>query len=302
MPADQPKWFPCKAQLSSLIAALSLAPCAVTQAQGVPVASAPSQQSLTASDERKFEVVSIRPAPRDSSNFAMDWRLPDEYLAENFPLIATIELAYLPLRWSAGDWGKDRIVGAPAWVLKDRYSIRGKVSPDDLATWQHSGPKKEELLHEVLRAMLQDRCRIAVHRVVADAPVYALVVAKSTPRLRPAVPGEASPAGSLPLRTGGMIVPYVRGTAAPRITLSQISMAEFAALLSESSARLVIDKTGLAGLYDFSISKSEPPDSSPEEPSPPVIWDLAEVGLKLAATKAPLETVVVDHIERPSPN
>jgi len=98
-----------------------------------------------------------------------------------------------------------------------------------------------------------------------------------------------------------VIVPYVRGTN-PRVTFCRISMAEFAAYLSQSAGLPVIDQTGLSGLYDFSISKLEPTGNSSQDPSPPTIWDISELGLKLKAIKFPLETIVIDHIERPSEN
>jgi uncharacterized protein (TIGR03435 family) len=292
----------CKARSLNWLAAAFLL-CCVTVPVDDPVRAFGSpQQDSPAAGRPTFEVVSIYPDHRNPSTFGLSWRKPDLYLAENYTLITTIELAYLPIRWATGGWGDARVVGAPNWVRKDRYDIRGKLAAEDVAIWQQNGPKKEQLLQDVLRAMLEDRCKIAVHRVMVDAPVFALVRSKPSARLKLASPDEDLPPGSLPLMEGGMIVPHVRGTTPFRITLPRISMAQFAALLSDGSTRPVIDKTGLAGVYDFSTSKLEPPEDSSQDVDPPVQWDLSEVGLKLVSTKAPLETIVIDHIERPSKN
>ena len=260
-----------------------------------------SQEISASSRPLAFDVVTIRQDRQDPSDFAIDWNLPNEYLADNFPLIETIELAYLPTRWAVTRWGRTQIHGAPAWVSRDRYYIRAKVAAEDVGLWQSPYPQKEKILQTMLRAMLQDRCKLAVHPVMLDGPVYALVSTKSNARMKASVPGEALPTGSVPLPTGGVIVPYVRG-ANPRVTFSRTSMAEFAALISNSSDLPVIDETGISGLYDFSVSKLEPTGNSSQDPSPPTIWDISELGLKLKVIKVPLETIVIDHIERPSDN
>jgi uncharacterized protein (TIGR03435 family) len=290
-----------KVILTASVTGLLLIPSAATQLPPPRTVLSSLQEISASSKPLAFDVVTIRQDHQDPSDFAIDWKLPNEFLADNFPLIATIELAYLPTRWSVGRWGRNQIHGAPAWVLSDRYYIRAKVAAEDVGLWQSPDPQKEKILQTMLRAMLEDRCKLAVHRVMVDGPVYALVLAKSNARMKASVPGEALPAGGVPLLTGGVIVPYVRGTN-PRVTFCRISMAEFAAYLSQSAGLPVIDQTGLSGLYDFSISKLEPTGNSSQDPSPPTIWDISELGLKLKAIKFPLETIVIDHIERPSEN
>ncbi len=305
MPIVKHKQSRCKAQLPNWLAAAFLLCCATVQVDDPLRAFGSPRQNSPAAGRPTFEVVSIRPDHRDPSTFfAIDWRKPDLYLAENFPLITTIELAYLPIRWGAsGGWGDARVVGAPDWVRKDRYDIRGKLAAEDVAVWRQNGPKKDELLQDVLRAMLEDRCKLSAHRIMVDAPVFALVRSKSSERLKLASPDEELPSGSLHLMTGGWIVPHVPGTPPPpRVTFPRISMAEFAANLSDGATRPVIDKTGLAGFYNFSITRLEPPEDLSQGVDPPVLWDLSEVGLKLVSTRAPLETIVIDHIERPSEN
>jgi uncharacterized protein (TIGR03435 family) len=74
----------------------------------------------------------------------------------------------------------------------------------------------------------------------------------------------------------------------------------------------VLDKTGLTGKYDFKLAFSRDPDTPmlpgmslpPTNDSEPTIFDALhdQLGLKLVAIKIPLDEIVIDHIEKPSPN
>jgi len=146
-------------------------------------------------------------------------------------------------------------------------------------------------------------------------PVYALVVAKNGPKLREAKPGdtyakgiqdEGRPAGAETLEFGpGQLT----GQALPIALLVQQLMNQ-----PELGGRLVLDRTGLTGTYDYRLqwtperlrsNPSQGPDTAlpPDSSGPSLFTALQEqLGLRLESTKGPVDTVVIDHIERPSEN
>jgi uncharacterized protein (TIGR03435 family) len=83
--------------------------------------------------------------------------------------------------------------------------------------------------------------------------------------------------------------------AEPALTYYKTSMASLAANLSMLQGIQVEDRTGIAGKYDFSLMRWQSDDGS-------YSWDFEALGLKLQPIKVPSDTLVIDHIERPSPN
>jgi uncharacterized protein (TIGR03435 family) len=146
---------------------------------------------------------------------------------------------------------------------------------------------------------------LKVHRETGQLPIYALVVAKSGAKIRPAA-GEPS-LGGLTMRGGdaGQMV----------VTGSSVPMAALARLLSSRVEHAVVDMTDLKGDYDFKMSFS--PDMAPPQPpgdgagqpagvdtaGPSIFTALQEqLGLRLEPRKGPVEVVVIDGVEKPSEN
>jgi uncharacterized protein (TIGR03435 family) len=77
-------------------------------------------------------------------------------------------------------------------------------------------------------------------------------------------------------------------------------MPQLASLLSMLMGRKVLDQTGLTGLYDFTLEFA--PDDAVDSPFPSLVTVLQELGLKLESTKAPVEVLIIDHAEKPSPD
>ena len=129
-------------------------------------------------------------------------------------------------------------------------------------------------------------------------PVYALVVSKNGPKLK-----EAADEGATQIGADGREIVFERA-----------SMGQLAGTVGRSVDRPVIDETGLKGLYNFRLAwaKEDRPIPNgtavgtvePNNPNdaPSIFTALQELGLKLEARKAPVEVLVVDHIEKPSAN
>ncbi len=173
---------------------------------------------------------------------------------------------------------------AESEMVSERYDIVAKTD--------HQADKAELML--MLQALLKERFKLQLHREVKELPVYVLVGGKR-PKLE-----IVNGAGEGSLRFGG-----------EGAIFNQTSMPRFADFLSGlgSIQRPVIDQTSLQGLYDFTLSLS---DSQPDETKPidkkalftwPTIFqDVQGLGLKLESSKAPVDLLIVDHMERPSRN
>ncbi|AEU35025.1 Conserved hypothetical protein CHP03435 [Granulicella mallensis MP5ACTX8] len=286
--------------LLTIAGAALLCPVVIAQISTTPQTTQSTDKNPPDVKTMAFDVVSIRPSKPDAAR-SMQWGLPDTYRAIDTSLGATILVAYFPTRTLFSSSFRDRIVGAPPWVMNDPYDIVAKVAPGDVEAWQKQGSEKE-VLHAMLQTALAERCKLVVHHTMVDSPAYALVVGKHGAKLKETPPGESPPPNGVPLSEGGMIVPFRRDEA-PKITFFAASMASFAAELSMLGAnRVVLDRTGLSGKYDFAITKLDTPGEFESDPTLPSPWDLEEVGLKLVPITAPMETIVIDHIEQPSEN
>ena len=221
-------------------------------------------------------------------------------------LRSTLMMAYVPQGMAY--WSKSRLQGAPSWI-DDLYDIKAKVAPEDVAEWQKQGqrPEQKKMLREMLQSMLAERCGLVVHRVPTEIPGFALVVSKHGQKLTETKEDEVFPSG-VKLSGGGVMVPYQRGEKV-QTKFFGASMTEFAQDLSTmSGGHPVLDQSGLSGKYDFVLAwgDTEPGQkegvTSFDDPNPLSHWDVNALGLELKPIKVPTETIVIDHIERPSAN
>jgi uncharacterized protein (TIGR03435 family) len=254
-----------------------------------------------------FEVVSIRPA-NPSSNLILSYRTtPDGYSVPGQSLFFTIMMAYFPqggLYWSRG-----RLSGAPSWI-DNRYAIDAKVSEADLAEWQKQGTTldKKPMLRAMLQTLLADRCHLVAHMVPGTPiPGYSLEVGKRGPHLTESKPGETLPPG-VQLFDGGVYVPWSRGDK-PKLSYYGVTMTELAQHFSMMNGHPVQDQTSLTGRYDIVLNWVDDPDSKlppgaidSNDPDPMSHWDIETFGLRANPIKLPADTLVIDHIEKPSEN
>jgi uncharacterized protein (TIGR03435 family) len=171
----------------------------------------------------------------------------------------------------------------PDWLTQARFVIAAKAS----------GPQPQAKILEMFQALLVDRFKLEFHRETRELPVYALVMAKTGPRLK-----EAKDDGAVEINAGE----------GEDVSFHGATMEMLANTLGSSLDRPVFDETGLTGRYDFSLAWSERRRkggagelASPDAPS--IFTALpARVGLRLEPKKSPVEMFVVDHVERPAEN
>lgn len=224
----------------------------------------------------------------------------------NCPLFVAIGAAYVPTTGDPlGYLVQDRIAGMPGWLTQERYNVDARIADADADAWRDP-VKRKEVLHGMMATLLAERCKLVVHREMKDRPIYALVVGKNGSKLNAPEPGKVEAvraqhpdAVNVP---GGSGV-FVRANG--RIDIYGATVGTLALLLSGPAGRPVVDKTGLTGTYDMHLDMGQPGQSAegPTDSGASVFSAVQDqLGLKLESQKNPVETLVIDHIERPSPN
>lgn len=287
-------------RLRGLLIVAGVATCVGAQASQAPSPSAAPVPKFSAKKHYAFDVVSIRPV-KDDGQWTFSWAAPDEYRARGRPLETSIMLAYFPIASFLG-FRRERIEGAPDWVRKDSYDFHAKVGADDQPLWQTKGAEKEQMLHEMLQRALQERCKLVVHLTTHMEPAFALVMEKKGAQVARSIADAPPPARSIPMMTGGRMVPMYPGTD-PKVMFFHATMQNLVAFISIGAARPIVDRTGLAGEYDFDLWKlPAAEEQNGADPDLPTQWDLERLGLKLVPVNAPFDAIVIDHIERPTEN
>src|SRR5438067_6869146 len=147
-----------------------------------------------------------------------------------------------------------QVVGGPGWIDSDRYDIVAKAEQN---------PPRTQLYGPMLRALLEDRFKLKVHRETKELPVYLLTIAKGGTKLQLTKEGSCIPADinhPLPQPSPGQPRPRACGsqTTGPDGTFD-IYGATMASLCIQLAIRLdrdVIDKTGIAGMFDIHLEVS----------------------------------------------
>lgn len=207
--------------------------------------------------------------------------LPNGLSATCAPTIFILEYAYQLM-------DPTRIIGLPKWALSSQmYEIEARVSAED-------APAFEKLKRAEKAAMMQavfaERFAMETHMETRDMPAYALVVAKNGPRLE--TPSETTHGYSQFGGSNGVV----------KWANSPLTDLKF--LLAKETGRPVVDQTGLTGKYDFTLEYTPLARAETDESGrPPIFTALEEqLGLKLVATKQPVEVLVIDSFEHPTEN
>ncbi|HUK30871.1 MAG TPA: TIGR03435 family protein [Candidatus Acidoferrum sp.] len=286
-----------------------------------------SQSTPAAAPVFEYEVASIKPTKPDAAGGFMTipggGNVSDTYAAKNMPLINVIREAYgIPMGANDG-----RLVGAPGWLISERYDVEAKMDRFVVDALQKLSLEDRIVVHrQMLQALLADRLKLTIHRETKEVQVYSLVVAKGGPKLQESKPADADPNATPPPAPapgrggrGGRGGPSLgmMGRGGP-LTGQQVPMAMLATVLTTILNHPVLDKTGLTGNYDFTLTwtpddtqnqgppgafNGQPPLPAPDPNGPTIFMAIQEqLGLKLESGKGPVEIIVIDHVEKPSGN
>lgn len=191
----------------------------------------------------------------------------------------------------------------PSWFGSQRWDIIGKGPPitDEAA--------QRPLLLATMRNLLIERFKLVIRREARDTPVYALVVARADRRLGSQMrPSSADCAALLAAfrATGARQTPDspVCGLRNMRTRLwgTGILLTDLTRILSLTVGRPVVDETGLAGSFDIDVKFTLDDASDPARAAALVTAIQDQLGLKFEPARRPVDVLVIDSVERPTPD
>jgi bla regulator protein blaR1 len=222
-----------------------------------------------------FEAVSVKPDPSGSGY----WR----NTADGFSASAHVNTLIM----GAYSLTDEQLISLPGWASTDSFAVEAKMDADTAAALDRLPPlQHSKQVQLMMQSMLADRFALRAHYSTRILPVYELRIAKSGYKMKKS-----------PVDAGGNAM-FSNG----KIEAQSTSMTMLALNLSGMMGQVVVDKTGLQGSYDFALEWA-PEGADPSDPRPSIFTAFEEqLGLKLVAAKGPVDVLVVDGIERPSPN
>ena len=236
-----------------------------------------------------FDVISIK--PNDSGDRPSIDAGPGSFSASGVSLKMLILYVY-----GVKD---DQLIGLPKWGDSSRFDIEAKLVAADANALHALTREQSRAMQE---AILTDRFQLKVHRETKVLPVYELVIGKSGPKFQAStMSGEQR--GANGLRAGAVHTNNHGGNA--DMSSTAVGVGVLVNVLARETERIVVDRTGLTGLYDLNLtwSRDEGGNATADSNSPSLFTALEEqLGLKLRAAKSPVEVVVVDRAEVPVGN
>jgi bla regulator protein BlaR1 len=257
----------------------------------------------------KFEVVSIKPCelppqrpgdmypPRGNSS-------PGRLATGCSPLLDEHGLGLIRGAYATSPFTP--IDGAPSWVHSALYEINARAE---------GSPSVRMMRGPMMQALLEEYFHLKIHHQTIEGSVFFLTVTRGGPKLHPFKEGACIPYSYTkltPLEPGQQYcLSNIRSLWPPAVEVQGATLDDFAIMLRPVLDRPTINKTGIAGRFDIHLEFSAdgirmPSEGSPAAASdgPPSIFTAVQetLGLKLEPGKGPIDTFVIEHIERPARN
>jgi uncharacterized protein (TIGR03435 family) len=279
----------------------------------VALAATAARGQTPGSETAVFDVVSIKRRPPDARPAGGGARVMPggRFLAPSVTVRGLIAVAY--------ELQDLQIVDSQRWTGTDRFDIEARTATDVTA------PQ----VRAMIRTLLAQRFGVVAHTETRELPVYVMRIAgedgKLGPQLRPSgpecrdvtvppnvpappAPPPPPPPAPPPLPLGGpparCLTLFVTMATASHMSTRELTMDTFARRLTGLLGRLVLDRTGLDGFFDIDLTyTSESQALSGSGDTPTIVTAVREqLGLRLEATRAPVDVLVVDRVEPPTEN
>ena len=255
----------------------------------------------------RFEVASVKRNVSDVKSLQTRTE-PGRFVSTGWPLRRVIAAAYRARLF--------QVTGGPEWLDNEVFDINAKA-PDNT-------PQSE--IEPMVRALLADRFKLQGHIERREMPVYALVLDRADGRLGPGMrqttvdcvqrraDAETTPGrpGEFPVCASRLTARQLNGALLLEMAEGGIAMRSFVANMSSYLDRLVIDRTGLTGDFDVRLEFAPPGGLAAASPDPGnATLDAApalpaalqgQLGLKLQSERAPVDVLVIDSVEPPTPD
>ncbi|MEI9970028.1 MAG: TIGR03435 family protein [Terracidiphilus sp.] len=241
---------------------------------------------MAADADPSLEVATIKPSQPDRQGRAFLWR-GNQFTTFNTTLMSLIGFAYAV---------QDKeVISGPDWMSSDKFDIEGK--PDT------PGTPTTDQLRVMVKKLLADRFQLKFHNDKRELSAYVLTAGKTGPKM---TKDDTNPNG----------LPGLFFRQLGDLNVRNATMADFAHLMQSAVLdRPVVDQTALTGKWDFELKwtpdesqfsgmgvRPPPPSDAPDAPPPLFTAIQEQLGLKLDSGKAQVDVMVVDHVEKPSPN
>jgi uncharacterized protein (TIGR03435 family) len=241
---------------------------------------------MAADANPSFEVATIKPSKPDDQRKAFIVR-GNEFHIINQPLTQMISFAF--------DVQAKQVIGLPDWAESDKFDIDGK--PDG------EGAPNGKQWKIMIQKLLADRFGLKFHKDKKELSVYVLSVSKTGEKM---TKNDSSPNGLPGLFFQGL----------GKLNVRNALMSDFTGLMQSAVLdRPVVDQTGLTSRFDFSLNwtpddsqfggmgaKVPPPTDTVDAPPNLYTAIQEQIGLKLEATRAPADVMVIDNVQKPSSN
>lgn len=233
---------------------------------------------------QSFDVARVHPHDPANSSFVVHMPNAGRFTAEGAPVKLLTMVAY--------GVQESQIAGGPGWFAAEKWDVDAKCDDDS-----HSADETKLMLQHLLK----ERFSLTFHREAQQRPVYIVTVAKGGSKFKPSEKNVTN------IRSGAHSISIERG-----------SIASMTGVLGTALGRPVVDHTGLTGLYDLFVVWDDAPvrdgglpgtkgldaEQSPAGGEHGSIFTAIQeqLGLRLAASRAAVEVVVVDGLQRPGAN
>jgi len=318
------------AAASAALIVTAIAPLRIVTAVSAATDSPQSATDKAGADAQKFDVISIKPCENEpptppgqrSSQGGFPNTSPGSFTIECGTVERLIGTAYVRygeqlMNQAARIGDVEWLKGLPGWVRTDKFTIEAKAE---------GNPDVKVMLGPMLRNLLEDRFKLKIRRATDERPLYVMTVAKGGLKIAPESCTERDPANPptreemAALRDGGKpmcgnmnMTSGAGGT--HRWVIGGATMNNFAGTLSTFMDHHVENKTGVDGSFNIRLEfaldehvpgpdkRYGPPTEVPESSGPNIFKALEQqLGLTLQLTKGAHGFLVIDHVERPSPN
>ena len=243
----------------------------------------------------RFGVASVKATDGVSRSAALFDPQPGGFSASNVPLARLIEYAY----------GRQPyvVVGGPEWISKERFSIVAKYP----AGWSLDRPGGRAEVLQMLQALLADRFSLRVHNETLDSAIYNLVMHRQDRQIgsqlrqvpNPCLQGSSGEAKERGLRPCQLL----QGRSALELNGQPVSY--ITSRLSAIVGALVVDRTGLTGFYDLRVQWAPEQGAGNAATIDQVSIFTAiqeQLGLRLERARGPVDMLVIDSVDRPTPD
>jgi uncharacterized protein (TIGR03435 family) len=256
----------------------------------LPIASLALLAACAALAQPAFEVASVKPSTDRDTIIGLFTYPGGRVVATKYTLRMLIHDAY--------NLQDQRIQGGPRWAGEDQYNLEAKPpKSSESSRWVPASfktPPNPEM-RQMLQTLLADRFHLKMHTETKKESVYALVVAKGGPKLKPPDTAKEPFVGLFQKRS-----PYDKSIS-HAVRGQNATMAQLAAYLGPSMGRPVLDQTGLKGNFDFEVEYAE--SASRAENAAQLLGAIQDqLKLRFETQPGSVDALVIDRAEKPSPN